>query len=52
MVQLLGLGAFTSEAQVQSLVGELRYPKPCHMAIKKERKRSDNFHREVSLPGK
>ena len=39
MVQWLELGASTAEAQVQSLVGELRYPKPCHMAIKKERKR-------------
>ena len=54
MVQWLELGASTAEAQVQSLVGELRYPKPCHMAIKKERRkeRSGSFPKEVSLSGK
>ena len=38
MVQWLGLGAFTAVAQVQSLVGELRSPKPRGMAKKKKRK--------------
>ena len=38
VVQWLGLGAFTAVAQVQSLVGELRSPKPRGMAKKKKRK--------------
>ena len=39
VVQSLGLGAFTSEAQVLSLVRELRYYKPYSTAKKKKKKK-------------
>ena len=39
VVQSLGLGAFTSEAQVLSLVRELRYCKPYSTAKKKKKKK-------------
>ena len=37
MVQWLGLGAFIAGAWVQSLVGELRFHKPCSEAKRKKK---------------
>ena len=43
VVQQLGLGALTATAQVQSLVGELRYHKPCDADTQKKHYTCLNF---------
>ena len=43
VVQQLGLGALTAMAQVQSLVGELRYHKPCDADTQKKHYTCLNF---------
>ena len=41
MVQWLGIGAFTSVAWIQSLVGELRSGKPCMRKQNKNKKHNN-----------
>ena len=53
MVQWLGLGVFTAEAQVPSLVGELRSLKPCSTTKKQKnnKKREGDADNSTSLMG-
>lgn len=48
VVQWLGLGVFTAVAQIQPLVGELRFRKPC--GDKKTRKMSLKHHLRQHCP--